>query len=424
MKRQYRVFPGWGVVAGAFLGNAMWSVVGLVVVGLFFKPMSEGLGWSRGAMSGAISLRSVTTALTGPFYGPKVDAWGPRPFVLVGAVTAGLATASLAVVTELWHFYILYGVISAVALMGFGGLVMGTAVSKWFVRRRGRALGLADLGSAMGVALLIPLVQWLISTLGWEGAWIALGALTTAIMFPAAFLTRRQPEDYGLQPDGLPGDDPPPAAGIEKTNDASGLEPVWTRAQAIRTPVFWLLLLTFNISGLALLGVVVHQIPHITDRGFSTVQAATALSVWAVFSGISRVTFGFLAERIQIRYLIVVVMVGSAAGLALLLWLANLWVLYAFAVVYGLFRGAWVLMNTMVWAEYFGRRFLGSIRGVVMPFNVVSNAGGPLLAGSLFDIKDDYSLVLQVFIGCYLLAGLLAYLAKPPVFSFEATSQG
>lgn len=410
VQRRFRVFPGWGAVAGGFLGNGFFSVTGLVAIGLFIKPMSESLGWSRGAISVALSLRSIANTVPAPFLGPKIDAWGPRPFLITGAMTTGVSTAALAFVTELWQFYLLYGIIGAVALIGISNLVTGTSVSKWFVRRRGRALGLADLGSGIGVAVLIPLLQWSIDAFGWQGAWVALGALTTAVMFPAAFIVRRQPEDYGLQPDGF---SERHATGLEGRGPQVE-EAQWTRGEALRTPAFWLLLMTFNIGGLALMGVLAHQIPHITDSGFSQAEAATALSAWAVFSSISRVGFGFLAERFEIRYLIALVMAGSAAGVALLLWLSNLWVLYAFALVYGLFRGAYVLMHTIVWAEYFGRRFLGSIRGLVTPFSLTSSAGGPVLAGFLFDLKGDYVLAMQVFLGCYLVAAVLALLAKRP----------
>jgi sugar phosphate permease len=330
--------------------------------------------------------------------------------MLGGAIASGLSTAALALVTQLWQFYLLYGVISAVALIGIGNLVTGTAVSKWFVRRRGRALGISDLGTAVGIAILIPVVELLLSWYGWQGAWVALGILTTVVMAPASLLMRREPEYYGLVPDGFA-----TKAANGQADGEEEPEPEWTRAQVLRTPTFWLLLLAFNAGGLGLMGVLAHQIPHITDSGFSDAQAALALSMWAVCSGISRLVFGFLAERIHARYLIAVVMVGSGAGVALLLWLPNLGVLYAFAVVYGLFRGAYVLMMTLVWADYYGRRFLGSIRGIATPLSLVSSAGGPILAGFLYDARGDYTLALQVFTACYILAGLLALMAPPPV---------
>ena len=405
-RRRSGIYPGWGVVAGAFLGNGLFGAVGLVVIGFFFKPMSESLGWSRGAISGALSLRSVAIVLPAPFIGPKVDAWGARPFVFWGAVTAGLATAGLALITELWQFYLLYGLIGSVCFVCIGNLVTGTAVSKWFVRRRGRALGIADLGVGMSVALLVPLVEVMISSIDWRATWVVLGIVTTVVVAPVSLLMRRQPEDYGLKPDGFSNDDdqiPGPS------------EPEWTRSQAVRTPTFWLLLLMFNAGGLALSGVLAHQVPHITDSGFTVAQAATALSIWAILSGVSRIGFGILSDLVPIRYVVTAIMFGSAAGVLLLLWSANAALLYAFAVVYGLFRGAYVMMTTLVWANYYGRKFLGSINGVVLPFNLVSHAGGPLLAGLLFDLKGDYTLALQVFVACYVLAGVLALLAKRPV---------
>ena len=155
--------------------------------------------------------------------------------------------------------------------------------------------------------------------------------------------------------------------------------------------------------------------PHITHKGFTAAQAATALSIWAILSGVSRIGFGILSDLIPIRYVVSVIMFGSAAGVLLLLWGTNAALLYAFAVVYGLFRGAYVMMTTLVWANYYGRRFLGSINGIVLPFNAVSTAGGPLLAGILFTMKGDYTVALEVFAACYVLAGVLALLIKQPM---------
>ena len=413
-RRRSGIYPGWGVVTGAFLGNGLFGAIGLVVIGFFFIPMGQSLGWSRGAMSVALSLRSVAIVLPAPFIGPKVDAWGARPFLFWGAVTAGLATAGLALVTELWQFYLLYGLIGSVCFVCISNLVTSTAVSKWFVRRRGRALGIADLGVAISVALLAHLVEILIGSIDWRATWVVLGIITAAVVAPVSFLMRRQPEDYGLKPDGFSKDDNQ-ALGQAAVQESGLSEPEWTRSQAIRTPTFWLLLLMFNAGGLALSGVLAHQVPHITDKGFTAAQAAMALSIWAILSGVSRIGFGILSDLIPIRYVVSVIMFGSAAGVLLLLWSANVALLYAFAVVYGLFRGAYVMMTTLVWANYYGRRFLGSINGIVLPFNAVSTAGGPFLAGFLFDLNGDYTIPLELFAACYVLAGVLALLIKQPV---------
>ncbi len=412
-RRRSGIYPGWGVVAGAFLGNGLFGAIGLVVIGFFFIPMGQSLGWSRGAMSVALSLRSAAIVLPAPFIGPKVDTWGARPFVFWGAITAGLATAGLALVTELWQFYLLYGLIGSVCFVCISNLVTSTAVSKWFVRRRGRALGVADLGVAISVALLAHLVEVLIDAIDWRATWVVLGIIIAAVVAPVSLLMRRQPEDYGLKPDGFTKDDDQ-APGQAAAREPELSEPEWTRSQAVRSPTFWLLLLMFNAGGLALSGVLAHQVPHITDKGFTAAQAATALSIWAILSGVSRIGFGILSDLVPIRYVVSAIMFGSAAGVLLLLWSTNVALLYAFAVVYGLFRGAYVMMTTLVWANYYGRRFLGSINGIVLPFNAVSTAGGPLLAGFLFDLKGDYTISLELFAACYVLAGVLALLAKQP----------
>lgn len=412
-ERRFYIFPGWWVVGGSFLSNALSAPVGLVLIGLFIKPMSEELNWSRGDLSIAIALRTVIMVLPGPLLGPLIDRYGARPIVLGGALVTGLCTIALGWVTGLWQFILLYGIISAVGILAVSNLVTGTAVAKWFVLLRGRAVGISDLGTAVGIALLTPLTQYLIDSLGWRGAWVALGVMSLAFLSIAALPMRRSPEDMGLSPDyGVPLAEA--AESTPRREREVAQEETWTAGEAARTPAFWLYLVVFNVGGLAVMGVLAHQIPHITDKGFSPAEASFALSLWAIFSGVSRLAFGFMAEHIPVRYLTATSMLGSALGVLILIDLRSIWLLYLYGVIYGLFRGAYVLLMTLAWAEYYGRAFLGTIRGIVTPFSVIPNAGGPILAGYIFDLYGSYSMALWIFFVCYVIAVLTAFLARRP----------
>jgi len=195
------VYLGWWVVLGSFISNAMYSVTGLVAVGLFIEPMSSSLNWSIASISIGIAIRQAIGTILGPIIGPRVDASGPKALFIISTLFTGFATITLGFITNVWLFYIFYGLIGAIAITGISNLVTGTIISKWFIATRGRALGFADLGSSVGVVVLIPVINIIITSYSWQTAWVFLGILHLIIMAPVSFMMKREPEDYGLLPD-------------------------------------------------------------------------------------------------------------------------------------------------------------------------------------------------------------------------------
>ena len=157
-----------------------------------------------------------------------------------------------------------------------------------------------------------------------------------------------------------------------------------------------------------------HQINHIVHKGFSSTQAALIISLWAIFAGFARVLFGFILEKISVRYLSFIVMTGSALGTYFLLIGNSLELLYCFAIIYGLFRGAIVLMSIIIWADYYGRTHLGAIRGLTTPFNIISLSAGPVLAGYFYDELGSYDMIFSVFIMLYIISGILILFTNAP----------
>tara|TARA_Y100000996_G_scaffold398689_1_gene366973 strand:- start:1025 stop:2263 length:1239 start_codon:yes stop_codon:yes gene_type:complete len=403
------LFLGWWVVFGSFLSNAMYSVTGLVAIGLFIEPMSSSLNWSVASISVGIALRQIAGTMVGPLLGPRIDKTEPKKLFFISTLITGISTIVLGFITNVWVFYMVYGVIGAIAITGISNLVTGTVISKWFIKSRGRALGFSDLGSSVGVIILIPVINIIITTYSWESAWVSLGLLHLIIMTPVAFLMKRQPEDYGLLPDN--------EISVENdviTNDSKLDTVVWTAKEAIKTYQFWIIILAFGLSNISVMAILSHQINHIVHQGFSSTQAALIISLWAIFAGFARVLFGFLLEKISVRYLSFIVMIGSALGTYFLLIGNSLELLYCFAIIYGLFRGAVVLMSIIIWADYYGRTNLGAIRGLTTPFNIISLSIGPVAAGYFYDQLGSYDMIFSVFIVLYVVSGVLILFTHSP----------
>ena len=151
MNAMPRLFYGWYMVGIALVSGAFQTGVGIWGVSVFVIPMEEDLGWSRAAFFLALTIRTATTGLLSPVVGPWLDTKnGPRRLMLFGSIVLGCSLMGLRWVESIWAFYLLFGVLGAVGAVGAGGIITQTILPKWFIRRRGRAMGVASMGGAMG----------------------------------------------------------------------------------------------------------------------------------------------------------------------------------------------------------------------------------------------------------------------------------
>ncbi len=413
-RRLRGAYYGWRIVAGVFFANWLGAGIGLPMFGQFLKPMSAELGWTRTVVTLPIVARQVINLLINPIVGPMLDRYGPRYLMTGGAVVMGLATMLMSQVNSFWQFFLFFGVMGAVGQAGLSHVVTNTTLAKWFVRLRGRATGISASGINVGEVVMTPLVLALIVAVGWRGAWMVMGVLPWLIVAPTAWLwMRRQPEDMGLLPDG----DSPSGARGARAGEVAGArreERSWTAGEAFRTPALWALIVATNLAGIAVSGVILHQIPFLTDRGLSPTIAAFSLTTYALFAIPSKLAWGFLAERLPIRYLTAASLLGSAAGLLVLVGADSNVEAIAFGVVYGSTRGAWAVVQSLIWADYFGRGFLGTIRGYVSPFQLVATVGGPIFAAYVFDESGSYMFAMWTFFAAYLLAAALVLATPAP----------
>lgn len=400
-------FYGWAVVAAAFWVDLLSYGVVTVAFGVFFPVMSASLGWGRGLLAGALLLHSGVVAVLSPMLGGVVDRRGPRLLIGAGAAGLGLGAAGMGLVRAEWQFYLVYGVVMALGHVGLAEMVNHSTVAQWFVRRRGRALGFVTMGySAAGIVLPLPLTA-LIGAAGWRVTWVALGAVTCAIGLAAAFVMRRRPEDQGLLPDGDRASRRAPAAAVAPEEEGSATD-------ALRTPAFWLLLLGSNAASLALFGINLHLVSYLHDRGLSLGVAAVVVTVLYTAQTLAKPLWGFTSERLPLRACLAICYLGGSLGVLLLLLAHSLPTVLPFILVYGLTRGAQSLLVSLAWAEYFGRNIQGRVRGVAAPFRILSAAGGPVLAGVLFDMTGAYTSAFLIFAAMFALGGGLSFAARPP----------
>ena len=344
---------------------------------------------------------------------------GPRILMLLTGLTMGFSLMGLKWVDNIVVFYVLFGALGALTMIGGAEMLTVAIVPKWFVRKRGRAVAIASTGTAMGPLFFPFLVHGIITLVGWRDAWMVLGIGSMAIMVPLALMVRSRPEDIGLLPDGATAPEPPPASGalrqaqVERSS-APRAERSFTRREAVRTYAFWLLVLAFFLSMLGMGGFHANWIPYFQDIGFSPAVGAWAATAYGVCSISIRLVWGLVAERFPVRYLLVVQALLTAVSIVLFLNITSVTTLVIAGASHGLALGGFFIMRPLIIANYFGRQNLGAINGILRPFVTLSGAVSPLLIAGMFDIFGSYREAFLLATLTWVLAAGVVFLAAPP----------
>ena len=409
-----RHFYGWKIVATSTLLSFAQTTTFNPILSVFIKPMTLELGWSRAAISGAVSAGSFVGGLLSFVIGPMVDRRGARVVLVASVSILGFCLILLSHFSALWQFYLLFGLGRALSV-GIIEVSAVVAVSNWFIRRRGRAIGMVNSGTRMGQALLPLFAQMLILAQGWRWGWIGLAVIAWTLgILPTALFMKRRPEDLGLLPDGEPANPATSGASIQARP-----EPIWTARTAIKTSAFWLITVAFAQTFMATGGINLHQFPHLTDMGISPSVAVGAITTVSICATVGGIFWPTLAERLDVRYCLALTLVTSAFGIFVLMSVRSIPLAYVYAVTYGFTYGGLFPLFGLAQANYFGRTSLAAIRGLAQPFLMTANALGPLLAGWIYDLARSYKVAFSVFIAAYLLSVLWVLLAKPPISDNE-----
>ena len=398
------------LTAGAFTAGA-----GFWAFAVFVKPMSEELGWSRTEIFGAMAVRALVAGVLAPFVGPLQDSrLGPRFFAVTTTLTLVGSMIAMQWINDLLLFYVVFGVLSAFTTFGSTEMMLSVVLPRWFVRRRGSAIGIGSMGTAMGPLFFPFIVAFLLTLFEWRDAWAVLGLLTLATLGPMSLLVRSRPEDMGLLPDGDSLSDDSTSIVSEPVVPKTGTETSFTARQVVRMQCFWLLVLAISLAMLGFVGFQANWLPYFQDIGFSATQASLAATAYGICSVSTRIIWGWLAERFPVRY-----MMGLQAlltGLSVLLFFnihSELTLILATA-SNGLAAGGIFVMRPMIIAAYFGRAHLGAINGIIRPFLTIGTAGSPLLVAAFHDLRGDYQLAFWVVAACWFVAAVTVIMARSP----------
>lgn len=404
------IYYGWVVLACVCLAGFSRQGPAVATLSVFVTPMTEAFGWSRTALSGAVSLGGLLAAIASPFLGPFLDRNGARAVLTFAVIGSGVAAILLSLTPSLLVFYVLF----CFARMTFAGpydLGIYGAINNWFVRKRAFATSIATLAQ-MGGLMAMPLIaHFATASAGWRAGWVAVGlTVLTVGLLPVWFLLVRRPEDLGLRPDG----DIAPVREDGSMQPAAVEEPAFTRGEALRTSTFWLLalftLLVYPIQA----GISLHQVPFLIERGLDATVAATVVSTFSLFSAISGLAYGFWPRKVETRYALLSVALVLASSALALLTVSSAAEAYLAAALFGIGIGGLLTMLPLAWADYFGRRSFGAIRGAALTVQVLAQASGPLLSGVLRDLSGSYELSLETFAVLGFAGAAATFLVRPP----------
>ncbi len=408
-------FYGWVILAVSMAGCFMAAATNQIFMGVMLKPISDDLGWSRTATSGAFTIGTIAAGIATALVGPLVDRYGQRIVMPVGAALSGVllyALAGIDSVVSFYGFYIAARVISQATMAGVGPT---TAMANWFLRRRGRAMGLVNMSLPLGgaaFAFVAPLLLGVIG--GWRSVFVASAALTLLAAIPGALLLRRRPEDVGLLPDGGPAE----ASSVARRSSAGQAGEAaasYTLREALRTPALWLIIFSQLIAAIAISTFGFHQSSFYTDQGLEVVVATLSVSVYGLAGALSSTAWGFLSERINERWLAMsAFLVASAMMAFLVVGPLNEPLAIVVSLIMGFTgRGQGALFSILL-ARYYGRNSYGAISGFITPFQMAGLGIGPVLGSAIYDLVGSYKGAFSLYLGFFWVAVLLVYLARAP----------
>lgn len=393
------MFYGWWVLAAGSVIMGVASGVTSYAATIFFIPVSTALGLSYAATSLATSIARLDNSLFAFAVGYAIDRYGPRPAIAVGMTLMGLGL----ILFGLFADSLLTLVITWSFMVALGGSIgafppVWAALNNWFVRGKGRAMGIGMAAQSVGGLLIAPGLALLIALWDWRTAAVVTGVLVLVVTVPLARVVRTRPADLGLLPDG---DSSLPEAGSAQ-DSATAPGPHrhavanFTLGQAVRTPAFWVLNLSFGLRTMVQGGVMLHLSPMLQGLGLSGVEAGSMVGLLAFMGIVGAIIIGYLSDRFERRRVAAAAVGIEALSLFVLFFGGAGWTLWLFLAGYGFAIGAHTL-NRVILGDYWGQSHYARLWGILSMGTTPLATAGPVLAGWVFDSTQSYSTVILVF---------------------------
>ncbi len=404
-----RIFYGWYIAGIAFAANFLATGTGFYAFNALLEPLCALRGWNRTDLNMAMAVGTIFGFLSQYVYGTLLIRIGVKRLMLFGAVIGGIAFILIPRVPHLWQFYLVYALLFT-GNGALGGIVAGTAVNNWFVRKRGRAMGIATAGMSLSGALLPLSVLILTRHTGLSGATLCIGAIM--ILFgPAAWLVVQEwPENMGLGPDGE--DVHFPVSSLRPGYDKTPLfssrdqEAKWDIRQLVQHGTFWKLGIAFALMMNGAVGVMSQLKPRFSAIGFSDLTAMLMMGGAALAGAAGKYAWGSLCDRFDTRRVAAAMALANIAGLSLGLLGGSTIAMLLFIPIFGFSMGGIMSIYPVIVADIYGRKNFAGVLRYTSLF-LMLQLFGYLIAGKSFDRTGSYDAAYLIFIAFNLCATLL-----------------
>ena len=401
-------YYGWIILIITGLGMFISGPGQTYSISIFMEPMRKTLGLSLSEIASFYTFGSLTAATLMIIVGKLFDIYGGR--ILMPSITLlfGLACLWMSQVSNSYEVYIGFTMLRALG-QGALTLVSTSLVAIWFIQYRGRANAFNSLGSALSQAIFPLLIFYLITNLNWQNTWTILCFIIWGgLLLPAIFIIRRSPESIGLLPDGLT---------IEQSsnNKISNIEKNWTLKEARKTKTFWLLLFASTSHSFIITALTFLQVPLFESRGLNAESAAQVFMIISPMIILGSFCSGFIIEKIPPRFLLAFSQILLIIAMLFIGVISTNWHTFIYGGIIGFGMGFSMTVGNVIWANYYGRKSIGAIRGFVTTIMVGSAALGPLPFALLAEITGSFQQTTMMFTILPLLCLIAAILAKPPM---------
>ena len=430
LRDTFPFYYGWIVVGASSTVVFARMAPAITTLTVLIFPISHQLGWSRTLIAGSVSAGALASLVLSPVVGWAIDRFGARPVLVVSVLVLGVAMISLAWATVPLTFYLAFAA-GRIVFHTSAPIGASTVAARWFIRKRGRAIGIVFLFGAIGGVVFTMVASLVVESHGLKATWIAIGLVVLVFsVAPSLLLVAERPEDIGLLPDG----EPPDSTDAEK--GAGAIVPVgvpdspatvlpraqmtadtdsWTLGEAVRTKTFWLLVFMGFASFFVHTSIGVHMGAYFRDVGLGATSAALAVSLsWSV-SAVGSLIWGWVTDRIDVRYAYSGMFLFQAGSTLYLIFVGGTLGVFLASGLFGIVSAGTNVVPSVIYANYFGRSSLGRIRGLGEVGVLLGQATGPVIAGILFDLRGGYSTIFTAFVVLALVCSLLVLKARAPV---------
>jgi len=399
-------FSGWWMLFAACLAVFLSGPAQTYGISVFVQPMISELGWSRSLFSSLYSVGTLLSAGVLVLVGRQIDRFGNRVVMVAAIVVFGGALLLLSIVNGV--FALLAG-FALLRTFGSGVLTLAsrTLVPNWFHTRAGRAFSLISLAAMLSQALIPSFNNLLIEAFGWRDAFRANALIMWLLLLPiVAIIVRNRPSDIGQHPDGVQ----PSEAQAARFSNEWGV----TAREAMRSRTFWFLIGASAVPSLVVTGLAFNQVAILTDRGMPSSLAATTFAVEAAVALPTTLLAGWLVDKYPVRYILMAGQVLLIVAMLLLLVAQSPSLVLMYSAWRGASSGLWMVAADVAWPSYFGRKHLGSIRGIGYAVGVVGAAIGPIPFGLAYDFFGGYTPAIAGLLILPVMAAIAVTQARPP----------